>query len=198
MGSTKYGNQRRCSSLMLEGFNLSEKSTSALLEVGDHGLAKSMWSTYSTAQRMLAKCAKETKKKMELPLSQADLLEYIGWLISERNLKAGTVNSYLSGLTAAHSQGHRPTEYEVRASQIAVTRKEKHGQHSSKERRTGEETANHNERYETNSNIYLAEAYGFLTIFFKQEKKECTDREKDTIIYNHISSTGRSNGLHGL
>jgi hypothetical protein len=87
---------------MLEGFNLSEKSASALLKVGNHGLAKSTWSTYSTAQRMLSKCAKETKRKMELPLSQADLLEYIGWLISERNLKAGTVNSYLSGLRQLH------------------------------------------------------------------------------------------------
>jgi hypothetical protein len=101
-GSTKYGNQRRCSSLMLEGFNLSERSAAVLLDVGDHGLAKSTWSTYSTAQRMLAKCAKETGKKMELPLSQADLLEYIGWLISERNVKAGTVNSYLSGLRQLH------------------------------------------------------------------------------------------------
>jgi hypothetical protein len=87
---------------MLEGFNLSERSTAVLLEIGDHGLAKSTWSTYGTAQRMLAKCAKDTKRSMQLPLSQADLLEYIAWLVSERQVKAGTINSYLSGLRQLH------------------------------------------------------------------------------------------------
>jgi hypothetical protein len=87
---------------MLEGFNLTEKSAETLLEVGDHGLARSTWSTYGTAQRMLAKCAKETGKKLEPPLSQSDLLEYIGWLMGERKVKAGTVNSYLSGIRQLH------------------------------------------------------------------------------------------------
>jgi hypothetical protein len=87
---------------MLENFNLTKKSAEVLLEVGDHGLARSTWSTYGTAQRMLAKCAKETGKKLEPPLSQSDLLEYIGWLMGERKVKASTINSYLSGIRQLH------------------------------------------------------------------------------------------------
>jgi hypothetical protein len=39
---------------------------------------------------------------MELPLSQDDIIEFIGWLIEERKVKAGTINSYLSGLRQLH------------------------------------------------------------------------------------------------
>ena len=39
---------------------------------------------------------------MELPLSKEDLLEFIGWLIEVRKLKAGSINSYLSGLRQLH------------------------------------------------------------------------------------------------
>jgi hypothetical protein len=73
-----------------------------LAAVGNYGLARSTWSTYGTAERMLAKCAKDRRKKMHLPLSQDDVLEFIGWLIGERNLKAGTINSYLSGVRQLH------------------------------------------------------------------------------------------------
>jgi hypothetical protein len=38
----------------------------------------------------------------ELPLNQDDLLEFVGWLISERGVKAGTVKSYLSGVRQMH------------------------------------------------------------------------------------------------
>jgi hypothetical protein len=51
---------------------------------------------------MLAKCAKERNRKFELPLAADDILEFVGWLISDRKVKAGTVNSYLSGLRQLH------------------------------------------------------------------------------------------------
>jgi hypothetical protein len=51
---------------------------------------------------MLAKCAKEKGRKFELPLEQDSVLEFIGWLLSDRKVKANTVNSYLSGLRQMH------------------------------------------------------------------------------------------------
>jgi hypothetical protein len=101
-GSTKYGNNNRVSKELFDSFKLSEESKRALAAVGDYGLARSTWSTYSTAERMLAMCAKHRKQCMELPLSQDSLLEFIGWLISERKVKAGTINSYLSGIRQMH------------------------------------------------------------------------------------------------
>jgi hypothetical protein len=101
-GSSKYGNLGKVSETLFKDFNLSKESREALAAVGNYGLARSTWSSYSTAERMLATCASKRKRKMELPLSQDDLLEFIGWLISERNVKAGTVSSYLSGIRQMH------------------------------------------------------------------------------------------------
>jgi hypothetical protein len=99
---TKYGNGRRITGNLFEGHNLSESSRIALTEAGEFGLARSTWGTYETAQRMLAKCAKNRNRKFEFPLASDDLLEFIGWLIGDRKVKAGTVNSYLSGLRQLH------------------------------------------------------------------------------------------------
>lgn len=73
-----------------------------LAEVGNYGLSRSTWSTYNTAERLLAMCGKQRDKRMELPLTEDDLLEFTGWLISDRKVKAGTINSYLSGLRQLH------------------------------------------------------------------------------------------------
>jgi hypothetical protein len=101
-GSTKYGSNRKVSEGIFKDFRISTESKKVLAAVGDYSLARSTWSTYGTAERMLAKCAKDKGRKLELPLSQDDLLEFIGWLISERNVKVGTINSYLSGIRQMH------------------------------------------------------------------------------------------------
>jgi hypothetical protein len=62
-GSTKYGPRNKISEEMLAGFNISQEARRTLTEMGSHGLAKSTWSTYGTAERMLAKCRKEKGKK---------------------------------------------------------------------------------------------------------------------------------------
>lgn len=101
-GSGKYGRNGKCSAMLFSNFKLSEATVKVLSEVGDYGLAKSTWSTYSTAERMLALCGKQRKREMRMPLSEDDLLEFVGWLTGERNLKAGTINSYLSGIRQLH------------------------------------------------------------------------------------------------
>jgi hypothetical protein len=47
-------------------------------------------------------CGKARKRRMELPLQEADILEFIGWLAEERKVKAGTMNSYLAGVRQLH------------------------------------------------------------------------------------------------
>ena len=82
--------------------DLSEGTRKALIEAGNYGLARNTWSTYNTAERMLAMCGKHRNKPMELPLSNTDLREFIGWLMVVRKLKAGTIGSYLSGIRQLH------------------------------------------------------------------------------------------------
>ena len=101
-GSTKYGGAGKCSETLFTGLRLSEGSMKVLTEAGNHGLARSTWSTYSTAERMLAMCGKQRGIDMALPLSEGKLLEFIGWLIEVRKLKAGTINSYISGMRQLH------------------------------------------------------------------------------------------------
>lgn len=101
-GSTKYGGAGKCSGSLFTGFKLSEGTMKVLTEAGNHGLAKSTWSTYNTAERMLAMCSKQRSTDMALPLSEEKLLEFIGWLIEVRKLKSGTINSYISGMRQLH------------------------------------------------------------------------------------------------
>ena len=51
---------------------------------------------------MLLKFHKEKKLKQELPISEEITLQFIHWLATERNLKAGTIASYLAGVRQLH------------------------------------------------------------------------------------------------
>ncbi len=80
----------------------SREEARSLSNISNHGLSKSTWSNYSTAERMLLKCSKDTGKNMELPLGQAQILLFINWLIKERQAKHGTICSYLAGIKQLH------------------------------------------------------------------------------------------------
>jgi hypothetical protein len=99
--STKYGNSKS------SFFNLSHRSIPAdvaedLEAIGRHGLAKKTWSSYATAERMLLLFLKEKGLKKELPLSEEITLRFIHWMITTRNLKTGTISSYLAGIRQLH------------------------------------------------------------------------------------------------
>ena len=81
---------------------ISRREARELSSISNHGLSKSTWSNYATAERMLKKCGKETKRNMELPLGQAQVLLFINWLIKERKAKHGTICSYLAGIKQLH------------------------------------------------------------------------------------------------
>ncbi len=108
-GSSKYGKRGKCMGKLLSAFNLSDNTRTVLEEAGDFSLASSTWNTYNTAERLLMKCRKDTGRKMEFPLTQEDSLEYIGWLLVTRKVKAATVNSYMAGIRQLHIlQGMEP------------------------------------------------------------------------------------------
>lgn len=102
IGSSKYGNRGGFTEKALETFNLSDTSRKALITAANHGLARSTWSTYSTAGKMLNLCAKHIGRDFEFPLREEDILEFIGWLMSVRRVKANTISSYLAGIRQEH------------------------------------------------------------------------------------------------
>jgi hypothetical protein len=64
-GIAKYGAGNKMTKGMLARYNLTESTKEILAEIGSHGLAKNTWSTYGTAQRMLAMCGKGSTKVIE-------------------------------------------------------------------------------------------------------------------------------------
>ena len=51
---------------------------------------------------MLAKCCRANNIKKELPISESTVITFVLWLANERNVKAGTINSYLAGIRQLH------------------------------------------------------------------------------------------------
>jgi hypothetical protein len=87
---------------MFEGVDVPSDVKKAMAEIGNYGLARATWDNYRTAERMLLRCQKERKRSMELPLGKAEIIIFVDWMIRERNLKHGTVTSYLAGLRQLH------------------------------------------------------------------------------------------------
>ena len=100
-GHSKYG-LSRSSFLDLSSKNIPTDVAKDLEDLGRHGLAKKTWASYATAERLLWKFHKDHNLKAELPISEDTTLRFIHWLATERNLKAGTINSYLAGIRQLH------------------------------------------------------------------------------------------------
>jgi integrase len=85
------------------------KARESLAELANFGIAKSTWSSYRTAERMLMKCQQETKTDFMLPISRDNVLVFIDWLVRVRNVRGSTINSYISGIRQLHiSRGMEP------------------------------------------------------------------------------------------
>ena len=103
-GNTKYGPKGRFNP---EEFpNLPTDIAITICESANHAVTKGTWSTYNSAVNLLEKCRREiTSVDLSFPLTEEACIIFCGWLI-QRGLQAGTIESYLSGLRAAHiSQG---------------------------------------------------------------------------------------------
>ena len=99
-GSTKYGPTGRYNP---EDFShLPADLAAAICESANHAVTKSTWSVYNTAVNLLNKCKSDVQTlDFSFPLTEEACIAFCGWLI-KRGLKAGTIESYLAGLRAAH------------------------------------------------------------------------------------------------
>ncbi len=102
IGVGKFGKKGMVHENVFRSMGIDKKEARELSNISNHGLSKSTWSNYSTAERMLKMCGKATGKCMELPLDQAKTLIFINWLVKERQAKHGTICSYLAGIKQLH------------------------------------------------------------------------------------------------
>ena len=111
VGSSKYGNRSKIPDQLLSSFHISDSSKAILAEAGEFSLARSTWSTYNTAAKLQKECEKQLGRNLVYPWSEADTLEFIGWLLSVRKVKSSTVSSYLAGIKQLHVlQGVEPPQ----------------------------------------------------------------------------------------
>ena len=110
-GTTKYGENGTCTRESLVSLDLPDSVRKNLATWANLGLSKQTWSSYKTAERMFLQCLKANGRKQELPVKDIDVLLFIEWLGTVRNLRASTIENYLAGLRQMHiSKGIEPPE----------------------------------------------------------------------------------------
>ena len=101
LGATKYGSAGVYSEESFKNLAIAESWRKSLAITANHGLAKSTWSSYTTAAKMLLKCGEETGVRMSFPLAEQQVLVFIAWLI-DRGLSASTMETYMAGIRQTH------------------------------------------------------------------------------------------------
>ena len=101
-GTTKYGTKGNCSRDSLAALELPESTRENQAAWANMGLSKKTWSSYKTAERMFLTCLKQMGKRLQLPVSNWDILVFIDWLGTDRKLRSSTIENYLAGLRQMH------------------------------------------------------------------------------------------------
>ena len=103
----KYGNHGNFVSDVFTNWNVDEKFSKILSDRANKGLSNNTWKQYRCVFNHIKRCEKFLGKSMDLPFNLEKTLNFVGYLIEERDCSAGTINSYLSAVRMAHlSQGH--------------------------------------------------------------------------------------------
>jgi len=90
----------------LQNLDLPDIIRKDLENIGNHGIARKMWSSYSTAKKMLRQCCEDNNIPYEFPVAEKTILVFVHWLLKVRKVSGSTVESYLAGIRCAHiSQG---------------------------------------------------------------------------------------------
>ena len=67
-----------------------------LARYANHGLAQSTWSSYRTVVNHIVRCEEYTGKNLCLPFDTEKTLTLVAWMIEVRELKASSIEKYLS------------------------------------------------------------------------------------------------------
>lgn len=101
VGVTKYGNLNSYG-LLADGLGLPSHIWCDIEEAVCHSIAKKTWSSYKTAERMLASFCKQSGLPLELPVTEKTLISFVHWLAYVKMAKAATISNYLAGIRKLH------------------------------------------------------------------------------------------------
>ena len=107
----KYNNKGLFNKRSFSSANLPWIIEETLLDTVNYALSKKTKSVYDTSANMLEDCRIVMGETMPLPLSERDILIFVGYNIRKGN-KVGTIRSYLTGLKKYHlALGFKSFEY---------------------------------------------------------------------------------------
>ena len=108
---TKYNGTGLFKSSSLQDKNLPKEIEDVLVTTVNHAVSMNTKSVYNTGVNILNKCREEMGEEMNLPLSERDILIFVGFC-AKRGNKTSTIRSYLSGIKKYHlAEGYRTFEY---------------------------------------------------------------------------------------
>jgi len=81
---------------------LTKEVSRDLEHIANHALAKGTWSSYRTVLKMLKQCCRAHRIELVWPVSEDTILILVHWLLVVKQVSAGTRQTYLSRVRAAH------------------------------------------------------------------------------------------------
>ena len=104
---SKYSNCGNFISDVFSNWNIDAQLCQILSDRANKGLAQNTWKQYRCVFNHIKRCERFLGKSMELPFDLEKTLNFVGYLIQERDCSAKTIHSYLSAVRMAHlTQGH--------------------------------------------------------------------------------------------
>ena len=100
-GATKYSSKEGFSNKVFKDLQIPSNIKKILIDSNNYALSNKTKKSYQSALNRAKLCETETKCSFSCPMTEKDLLVFVGWAISKDN-KASTIRTYLCGLKNFH------------------------------------------------------------------------------------------------
>ena len=100
--TTKYSKNGPISSVFFNQWDIDGELSNVLADAANMALAKNTWSNYTTVENHINRCSLKNNIDLSFPWDIEKTLKFIGFLKTDRNCAAKTIDCYLSAVRMAH------------------------------------------------------------------------------------------------
>ena len=98
----KYRNGGNIESSIFNNWGIDDEVGQILTDRANKALSHNTWKQYKCAENHVKRCESVLNKSMSFPFNLEKTLDFVGYLIKDRNCSSNTINSYLSAIRMAH------------------------------------------------------------------------------------------------
>ena len=99
---TKYCKNGPISSIFFNQWNINDEMSDVLAGAANMALARNTWSNYTTVENHINRCSLKLNSDLSFPWDIEKTLKFIGYLKTDRNCAAKTIDCYLSAVRMSH------------------------------------------------------------------------------------------------